>query len=193
MFLYLKSLRFLNVLSRYFLCWSAYPPMPGRENQSDNFLKCFYKPNHLFSPKWALEVSGYNTQILKAVCWSIEAWLRRPETMQNILLKMYQCIEKAFLPGTLTVGLTLWAGANNLSNFYVSCVWKNLTRKGQLQKSREGIVLEEALCCENEFFTLTATLVPHNPAVAVCKWTHLRHHVWYETNPLRSLSTQALE
>ena len=84
-----------------------------------------------------------------------------------------QCIEKAFLPGTLTVGLTLWAGANNLSNFYVSCVWKNLTRKGQLQKSREGIVLEEALCCENEFFTLTATLVPHNRAVGVCKWTHL--------------------
>ena len=49
------------------------------------FLKCFYKSNHLFSSKWALEISGDNTQILKAVCWSIEAWLRRPETMQNIL------------------------------------------------------------------------------------------------------------
>ena len=67
---------------------------------------------------------------------------------------------------------------------FMSLVFERILR--EKDSYRKVIVLEEALYCESGFFTLTATPVPHNPAVAVCRWTHLHHHVWYETNPLRS-------
>ena len=63
---------------------------------------------------------------------------------------------------------------------FMSLVFERILR--EKDSYRKVIVLEEALYCESGFLTLTATPVPHNPAVAVCRWTHLHHHVWYETN-----------
>ena len=50
---------------------------------------------------------------------------------------------------------------------FMSLVFERILR--EKDSYRKVIVLEEALYCESGFFTLTATPVPHNPAVAVCR------------------------
>ena len=156
MFLYLKSLRFLNVLSRYFLCWSAYPPMPGRENQLDIFQMLLQIQSPFLSQvssgdQWwqysdpqsclsvdtgVIEKAWYNWGSDWEGLNQLRKWLRRPEPVEIVIEKAWT-MQYVLQWSSFQWQLDKHYGQAQtiLSNFYVSCVWKNLTRKGQLQKS----------------------------------------------------------